>query len=116
MNGTISEDPLAKSLFTIEEDDKPTDTKTDVDSSVVTINQSDECEDLSSSNTDLFLEEPEYEDVLERYLELYGTTENWLRSYGGPVSIDQWDDDEEHVLDDSGEIIISFSRELVFPR
>ena len=42
----------------------------------------------------------------------YGTTENWLRSYGGEVEFENTDTE----LDKSGEIKIKFSRPVVFPR
>ena len=44
---------------------------------------------------------------------VYGTTENYLRSYGGPVEVEN---QSEQKLGDSGEISISFGRDIVYPR
>ena len=50
----------------------------------------------------------------ERFLSFYGTVDNFLRSYGGPVSGNPNDDSQK--LEESGEIKVSFSREIKFPR
>lgn len=43
----------------------------------------------------------------------YGSTENYLRSYGGLVEVEN---QSEQQLGDSGEISISFGRDIVYPR
>ena len=57
---------------------------------------------------------PTYKDVLDRFESVYGTADNFMKSYGGKVKIG--DQKEEQKLDESGEVGIKFSRPIVFPR
>ena len=60
------------------------------------------------------MKEPTYDAILELYLANYGTTENWVRSYGGEVVFKESDIDQK--LDKSSKLKITFSRDIKFPR
>ena len=51
----------------------------------------------------------EYEDFLDEFMAEYGTTENYLRAYGGSVMTT-----EAH-MSKNGKLTIPFSRPIVFP-
>ena len=112
-NGTISADPLAKSGYSSV--DKSDDKGGSV-SNTYSFSQDDDCSDEESfTSANSFLTEPTYEGILERFLQFYGTVENYLRSYGGPVSV-KTQESGDLTLGNSGEIKISFNRRVLFPK
>jgi len=63
-----------------------------------------------AANTSSFLKEPSKAKIEELYMASYGTVENYLRSYGGAVSVAQVS------LSKDFELTVTFSRALAYPR
>jgi len=53
-----------------------------------------------------------YESILGLFLTNYGTVENYVRSYGGQVSIGE----QDRKLPKNNEVHLQFNREIKFPR
>mmetsp|Transcript_8669 Transcript_8669/g.10696 ORF Transcript_8669/g.10696 Transcript_8669/m.10696 type:complete len:120 (-) Transcript_8669:2511-2870(-) len=87
LDGSIPQDPFAKSSYTVI-DSKAPGNAVGVGGNKLNIEVKTEddldCTD-SGSVRGFLLQEPTYESVLKFFLANYGTLDNYLRSYGGPV-------------------------------